>query len=297
MAALEITLSFSGRSADDNIVDLYDVSQALIGFERSFALTTHLVLNDEVITQAPSLDGAQILARPSNRGSWELTAILALAAGTIYKLGTAPKDTPIGHLVRSAYDYVLTQTLGIHVDYEKTLGQQIRVARAEDRNIKLLSQARFDSVVEKCDTAVREMHRPIYKSETANSARLIAKIGDEQTQIGPTLTLETYEYIAYTVRSTDTVELIGQISSYNINTYKGRVYVATYGRPIPFELSENARDRQTVALITRSLDENAQGSNRGGISFIAFENHSRSGRLKSLFIVEVLSDISDPDGL
>jgi hypothetical protein len=115
MGTLDVTLTYSGRESDDNEIDLYDVAQGLIGFERSLALTTHLVLNNEIITQAPALKGARILARPAQSGSWELTAtILVLAAGAIYKLGTAPKESPIGHLIRSAYDYVVSQTLGFH---------------------------------------------------------------------------------------------------------------------------------------------------------------------------------------
>lgn len=292
MTILEVTFRFDGGTADEHAIDLYDIGQALIGFERSLALTTHLVLNNEIITQAPSLRGAKIFAYPSKEGSWELTAaILLLAAGGLYKLGVAPKDTPIGHVIRSAYDYVISNTLGFHVDYDKTLGQQLKQAHEQDRNIEVLPESRFDSLVEKCDTAVREMHRPIYKSETAKSAQLVSRLATDVAQIGPTLTLETYEYIAYTERSKDTVELTGRVSSYNINTFKGRIYVEDYGRPIPFELSENAQDSRTVALITGSLDANAQRREDGEISFVAFENHSRSGRLKGLFIVEVTSAV------
>jgi hypothetical protein len=287
MSDLEITLSFRGREAENSVIDLYDVSQALIGFERSLALTTHLVLNDQVITQAPSLNGAHILAKPSQTGSWELTALVFLGGG-LYTLATAPKDSPVGHLIRSAYDYVIAQTLGFHVDYDKSLGQQLEEARSKDSSVKRLSQSRFDSVVEKCDTAIREMHRPIYKSRTATEARLIANLGDTQVPVGPALTYETYEYIAYTERRTEPLELTGMISSYNINTYKGRVYIPDYGRPIPFELSEAARDISSIVLITSSLDANARKSNTGSISFVAFENYSRSKRLKSFYIVEIL---------
>jgi hypothetical protein len=72
MRAIEITLSFNGGAADKNEINFYDVSQALIGFERSLALTTHLVLNGEIITQAPALKGAEILAIPPTEGSWKL---------------------------------------------------------------------------------------------------------------------------------------------------------------------------------------------------------------------------------
>jgi hypothetical protein len=289
MSALEVTLQFRGRNADQHEVDLYDVSQALVGFERSLALTTHLVLNDEIITQAPALKGARIFARPSNPGSWELTAaIVIVSAGALYKLGTAPKDTPIGHLIRSAYDYVISQSLGFHVDYDKMLGQQYKEARDQDDDINVLSPARFDSLIEKCDTAVKEMHRPIYKSETADQGQVFSNMGSERVAIGPPLTIETYDYIAYTETSPSSVELTGRVSSYNINTFKGRIYTETYGRPVPFELSEHLRDRQTISIITRSLDANAQDRSGGDFSFVAFENHSRSRRLKSLFVTDIL---------
>lgn len=288
MNALEVTLRFRGQTADQHAIDLYDVSQALIGFERSLALTTHLILNDEIITQAPALKGAEIFARPSNAGSWELTAVIVVAAaGAIYKLGTAPKDTPIGHLIRSAYDYVISHSLGVDLDYNKTLRQQFKDAHAQDNDIKILSSARFDSLLEKCDTAIKEMHRPISKSETASEAQLISQIGSKRSRIGPALTIETYEYIAYTETSSDSVELVGRTSSYNINTFKGRVYTESHGRAVPFELSESARSRRNISIITRSLDANAQDRNAGDFSFSAFENRSRSGRLKSFFVTEI----------
>src|SRR4051794_8941447 len=114
MATVEITLSYSGSRADQNEIDLYDVGQGLIGFQRSLALTTHLVLNNEIITQAPALKGAEILALPASEGSWKITAAVAV---TIWTIGTAPKASPLGHLISSAYDYVISETLGFHVDY------------------------------------------------------------------------------------------------------------------------------------------------------------------------------------
>jgi hypothetical protein len=35
MAAVEVTLSYTGFRADENEIEFYDVAQALIGFQRS----------------------------------------------------------------------------------------------------------------------------------------------------------------------------------------------------------------------------------------------------------------------
>jgi hypothetical protein len=292
MAALEITLSYTGNLAEQNEIDLYDIGQALIGVQRSLALTTHLVLNDKIITQAPSLEGARILALPASEGSWKLTAQVALIATALYHLGTAPKDTVLGNLISSAYDYVISETLGFHVDYSKSLGQQYEeLQKTKALTPPELSESRMDSLTEKCEVAVREMHRPISKSETATTAHLIASVGESQRVIGRPLTRETYEYMAYTTTDDSASEFEGFVSSYNMNTYKGRIYVPQFGRPVPFELSQTARDPRSILRITSSLSANAQARRAGtdgGIRFRAFRNFSRSGRLKSFYITQIV---------
>jgi hypothetical protein len=57
-----MTLRYSGGLSDNNVLEMYDASRGLAGFQRSLALTAHLVINGEIITQAPSLRGAQIIA-------------------------------------------------------------------------------------------------------------------------------------------------------------------------------------------------------------------------------------------
>jgi hypothetical protein len=258
MRAIEITLSFSGRDADKNEINFYDVSQALIGFERSLALTTHLIVNGEIITQAPALKGAAIVAFPPVDGSWKLSAAILVTAAGLYHLGTAPKDTPIGHLIRSGYDYVISEALGFHVDYDKSLGQQYEEYKKAKQPIKELSPSRFDSLIEKCENSIREMHRPLVKSRTAEEGHLTARISDDLMPLGPPLTRETYEYIAFTERSHDPSYYVGRVTSYNVNTFKGRIYIAQERRPIPFELGDTARGFDAISAITASLYQSSK---------------------------------------
>jgi hypothetical protein len=161
--------------------------------------------------------------------------------------------------------------------------------RKQKSKLPELSQERLDSLVEKCETAVRDMHRPIAKSRTADEATITAKIGGKEHSLSRPLTLETYDFIAYTERSTSALDFSGRISSYNINTFKSRVYLPQHNRPVPFELAEHARDTLSVLAIVRSLSANAQRQpdGQGAIYFNAFQNLTRTGRLKSLLITEV----------
>ena len=291
---ITFSLRYIGGLADEERIDFYDVSQALIGFERSLALTTHLILNGQVITKAPFLKGAEIFALPPQDGSWRITAVVVVTMlGGAYKFGTAPADTPVGHLVRSAYDYVISETLGFHVDYSKTLGQQYEELQRQGFKLPMLPRPRFDSLTEKCEVAIKEMHRPIVKSKSARGAEITSIVDTDEKTFDHILDSQTYEYIAHTDQSEFAIEMTGRVSSYNSNTYKGRVYIPDEGRPVPFELAQSARNPSSVARVTGSLSVNAQDSydKRGDIEFLAFRNTSRSGQLKSILIVNVIRSV------
>src|SRR6266702_3007344 len=197
MHDVEFTLSYKGDISDNHEIDLYDVAQALVGFQRSIALTTHLILNDEIITQSPALKGAEIHALPAERGSWTIIAGIIITGGTaIYKLGTAPKNTPIGHLIHSAYDYVISESLGVHVDYDKSIGALYREAKEHNQQLPNVKLHQLDSLVEKCTTAITEIHRPIYKTKTGESATIVTSLHGRTMQVDPVFSSETFEYLS-----------------------------------------------------------------------------------------------------
>ena len=287
---LELTFSFTGNTANQNIIDLYDVSQALIGFQRSIALTTHLVLNDEIITQSPSLKGANIFALPPEAGSWKINAAVVLTATAAYNIATTPNNTPLGHLIFSLYDYVISESLGVHVDYNKSLGELYEQAEKDKLKIPLIKQYQADSLIEKCSTAIKEMHRPIYKTETATSASIVANFAGEKIPLKTNLTFGSYEFISETLTSNEAETFTGRIQSYNSNTFKGRVYIAEFGRPVSFELKDNIRNEAVIRIITASLSANAlklYSDSFSTVTFTAFKNESKIGYLKSLNIIYV----------
>lgn len=287
---LQFTLSFTGGLADEHRIDLYDVSQAIIGFQRSIALTTHLVLNQKIITQAPALKGAEILAFPPTDGSWKINSVVVLTA--LYGLGTLENNSILGHLVYSLYDYVVSESLGVHVDLNKSLGQIYEDAQKNKVKLPLIKQHQADSLIEKCNTAMHEIHRPIYMTGTAGKAEITATINRERLPLETNFSMQTWEYIHETRTSDEEEAFVGRVSSYNLNTYKGRIYVEKFGRPVSFELSKNSRGQKIVELVTSSLQSNALRAykeDEGRVYFKGYQRTSRSGQLKSLLITN-LSD-------
>ncbi len=288
---VRFVFTFTGSDADHSLIDFYDVSQALIGFQRSLALTTHLVLNDEIITQAPSLKNASIFAIPPEAGSWKITAIVSMAGAAVFHLGTADKATPLGHMVYSLYDYVVSESLGVHVDYEKSLGQLYEDAKKKKIDVPEIKQSQADSLIEKCSTAIREMHRPIYMTGTAKTGSIYGIVAGKKQPLHTQLNAETYDFIHQTRTAEETEAIIGRISSYNSNTFKGRVFVSEVGRPIAFELAEHARTQRVIRLVTSSLRANAlkEYENKAStVHCVALRKTSRTGYLKSFLILDVM---------
>jgi hypothetical protein len=298
LIAVEIELSFSGRNADHAEIDFYDVTEALRGFHRSLALTTQLVLTGKVSTRTTAFEDAQIFARPPEQGSWTVEVIVGvgtLAAGGLYHFGTAPRDTPLGNLISSAYDYLISKSLGFHVDYSKTLGQQLEELRGGTVPPQGavppqgLTQPKLDAVAEKCGDAIKSMHSPIVRSETAEKAELTATIEGSSRLIGRPLTRESFDYLTIATRENERRDIVVRVSSYNMDTYYGRAHIPGEARPISFTLASSARWPQSVALITESLRLSATDPRdpAAGITFTAVRETTRSGRLKRLMVVRV----------
>ncbi|MBZ9678285.1 hypothetical protein [Mesorhizobium sp. ES1-1] len=290
---MKFVLSFEGNDADDNEIDFYDAADALTGFQRSLALTTHLVLNGEIIVKAPALEGARIFIKSPEPGSWKVLTTVGLLATGAYQLGTAPRDTILGNLVVSAYDYVINESLGFHVDFDSTLGQQYDEVQRQRRPIApKISESQLDSLVEKVENSVRDMHRPIHASRTATEAHLTSSYRRQHADIA-TLDAETFDYVRLTRQVERPEEFTGRVSMYNVNTFRGRIFVHSERRPIPFELAETCRDMVSIQRITSSLQVNARdrASLDAEIVVSGFRFESSTGRLKRILVTRVGSAI------
>ena len=108
--------------------------------------------------------------------------------------------------------------------------------------------------------------------------------------MGPPLNINTYQYIHEEYISEEVEVIRGRVSSYNSNTYKGRIYVAQEGRPIAFELDKHCRTDAVVELLTASLAANAIKDYKNEWSEVycsVYRNTTRSGHLKSYKVIEV----------
>lgn len=283
---LNFELSFEGSTSDEHIIDLYDVSEALKGFQRTLALTSHLVLHSEVITKAPYAKDLNIYALPSEEGSWKLIASLAIAGQFLTTGLTSSQDSVLGHIFFSAYDYVISESLGFDVDYNKTLGQLY--TEHEKLNVPVITESQLDSVIEKTQNSIIEMHRPIYKSNTANQLKIKAFDSSHSYDISSEIDINSYNYITENIIDGTIITITGVVTSYNSNTFRGRVFIKEISRPIPFEFDPQLKGkRNTISRVIKSLETHALNREHLLVTMEVKAVKSIKGKLKGYLVQKV----------
>lgn len=289
-AAHRISLSFDGAAAENGIISLYDLTRALIGFERSLALTTHFVLHDEVITQVTSLRGAQILCSPAEIGSYKVPAYIAAIGTAIGSIGSLESTNPIGHMVFSVYSLAVESATGQAVDYEKTLQQIYRDGlEGGTEGFLMPTRSRMESLVEKIEPAVADMHRPLIASQTAEELRINEGQADETSSKEILLNNHTFDGLRFRRLDDKNRKVFGKISSFNMNTFNGRMFALDEERPIPFSLSHAARTEKQVKLIGQGIALNISdpASDASVLEFDVLPTYSRTGRVTKYLVIGV----------
>ena len=286
----QIWLSFEGAHSDQHLLNLYDFSRALQGFERSLALTTHFVLHDEVITQVTALKGAKIYCSPPVAGSFNIPAYITAFSAATFAIGTLKNDNPIGHLIYSVYDYAVHEATGQPVNYDESLRVTYERAIAEGTTgFVMPKKERLDSLVEKIEPSVKDLHRPITESHSAETA-LITERNEPDPKI-PDLLLNqrTFDGLRKRERDDKITSVPGRISSFNMNTFNGRFVTFADKRPVPFKIAPAGRTEPGMKLIAQSLARNIADpkSDDSVVVFDVRREFSMTGRTTSYSVVKI----------
>ena len=282
----DISLTYRGGiDADKSHIDLYDLAMALNGFHRSLAITSHFLFHDEIITRAPFAKGIRIISEPSKKGSYEILAyvgvVFPIAIAALYKFGTAPKDTPIGHLASSLYELAIYKCLGKPLDYSKTLFGDTIAEHYERSQIESLSQ--------KLESAVINMHRPIRTQSALESS---IAIGQDNIVTFDGQTLDLMKKLTI---EADPQQFEGRVAGYSANTRSGMIYTSEERRAIPFEL-ERGTDidssilSQSLGLYDAVKSKRMVEDNCGFFRFLAKKVTNQAGTTKKYYITHIYSN-------
>lgn len=223
----------------------YDVTKSLHGFCKAINISSHYLVNGNVIFQAPAVRGASLYIKPSREGSYEQLLDLWIQYKDVIVLGVSTSIT-----AAVVYDF-------IKLTFRRSLGQKHQPETQEVSKLVSDAQGDLNALSEAMDGPLIEAHRTIEKKQ----APLIdIEAGGETVAV---LDAQSLDYVKTRIVSDRIEEIEVSVSSYNINSRKGRFYAPTLEQTIPFDPQKGSKFSFPSA-ISWSLDR----SNRGYYSII-----------------------------
>lgn len=244
-------------------IDLYDAGIALSGISRSLAISIHYLINGRIIKQAPSLDGASINLLPPARGSFIFDVDILSAASTIAGVAAS------GVFGNACYDF-------LKVVFNRTVGRDSTPTDPRVQKLFKNDNGEIDTIIDTIEGDVASIHRPIIK-ESKN----VVIIGGSNNIVN--LDMRSYDYVKAKILSDYAEDFYGNISSFNANSCKGRIYIIDEQRTVPFSPGDEGFSDSEKAILAWSLGEYV--NNRPGkVRLRGRSVTTQSGLLKNLII-------------
>ena len=276
MYGIEFKFTYHPRG-DSHVLPAYDAAQALYGIARSLSITTHYALNGRVIHQAPSLKNARVLVTPPRAGSFEFIVPIVdlVTSREVVQQVTAGVIVGAGGLAGKLI-YDLTKLI-----YRRATGQPEKNTSDEVARLQREKHGDIDALTEIINQDIQRIPRPFLG---ANVTYL--NIYGGENHIGG-FDQKTYDYAKTKVLGDKPEEFVGNVASFNANTFNGGLWLKEEGRVIAF-----SKDRSSIvkdeerALLAWSLSEYAHG--RSGVLRIrGISLRSKQDQLKRIFVVSV----------
>lgn len=238
MKELNFKISYSGASADQGLLDIYDAGVSTLGLARALSVTTHAFLNDgKIRKRAERVVGARVYLHPPKNGSFEELVTIVFTDPVVQAIGTAV-------IVPAFWDF-------LKWTWSEAVGGQHQpetpfVRRLEDRVEPLIGE-----IGVALESPMAELHRPI--QHAANM-----EISISRPRVGEIIRLDHTTMAYVSIRDEGEAEegIIGNVTKYNIISGYGRLFVDELDRTVPFDLDSNISDDQKQLLTRSSHDRN-----------------------------------------
>jgi hypothetical protein len=262
---LRLSVIFDEIEDDEpNRMELYDGAKTIFGLGRALQITSHYLVTRKVVFQAPAAHAARLYLKPAKRGSYE--QIIEIVISNKEAIAAAVVVGVTKDILKDFITFVFQGVCGIVTRTSTRIVQEIADQHRAD----------LEALEEALVGPLADAHRAV---ET-NRARTRLKIEDR----GITLDQDTLDHVRRKVRLPGAKKLEASISSYNINSRKGRLHNKQLGRTIPFRI-EKERIPEDLTPLSWSLDQSNKG-NPGLIEVWVVEEISKQAVVRSYVLLE-----------
>jgi hypothetical protein len=204
-----LRLRFSGQTVEKNGLDLYDGSQSFQGFAQALQIVVHAYLNNEVVSRAPALKGAELYFGSPRRGSvlFDIIALIEQYPATAALTGAA------------FYDFV-KYSLAKAAGYLKVKPETPSVQKLA------VNEEFFDQLAETLEGSLQRAHRAIDRGVTQVT---IERPRSELVVFNS----KTSSWVHTRDENPAVQEFTGNITRYNSISGNGRAYIKELKRIIP----------------------------------------------------------------
>jgi hypothetical protein len=253
-----LRLRFSGKTIEANGLDLYDGSTSFCGFAQAIQIVVHAYLNNEVVSRATAMKGAEVYFGSPRRGS------------VLFDLIVVAEKYPVvaGASAVVFYDFV-------KYSLSKAAGYLSKAPETPSITKLAIDETFFDQLAETLEGSLQRAHRVI-----DNGVHQVTLERSRSELV--TFNSNTSQWVNTRDENPDVEELTGNITRYNSISGNGRAFVRELKRVIPFrpgpDFPENKR-----GLLTWSLHGNTVAAGKE-LRFWASQIESAKGDPKRLIL-------------
>ncbi|WP_291274575.1 hypothetical protein [Flavobacterium sp.] len=262
---VKFTIRYTGGTADESILDLYDAASSMQGLAKALAITTHaLTSKGEIRSKGDSIPNVKFYLHPPKQGSFIELVTIVFEDPVARVIGTSVVVAAFWDMV----DFTWRQATGRQKNPEERIARKI----VEDND---LFPQEISRVLE---IPLQQLHRPILHDRNI-------EIEIKRPRVGTVLKFnaDTLDYVM-SQNDPQLVENInGNVTKYNILSGYGRFYDDNVQRTIPFHISPTLTTQQKETL-TWSLHHSTADNQNGKIIIDAQVVRDRLGNIKRYII-------------
>jgi hypothetical protein len=263
---LQFIIRYTGGSADDNRLDLYDASVSIAGFAKALSITTYALLNKgKVKRHGDATKGVDFLLHPSRRGSFIELVSIVFDNGAVQIVGTT----------------IITAVFWDFINYtwEQATGRDSQIHEPRTRAILNNNPSYIEEVTSSLEAPLRDIHRPI-----ASDNNIVIEIRRPRTGVVLEFNRETLDFVMSEEDPEVVENILGNVTKYNNISGIGRFYDNDLARTVSIH-SKRLTDEQKKVL-TWSLHDSNGDFAAGKIKIDVKRRLSRSGSVKQYIVVD-----------
>ncbi len=260
---VKFTIRYTGGTADQSVLDLYDAATSMHGLAKALAITTHaLATEGEIRSKGNSIPNVKFNLHPPKQGSFIELITIVFEDPVVRVLGASVVTAAFWDMV----EFTWRQATGRARQPKERIPRKI----VADNEL-------FPQEISRV-TPLQQLHRPILHDRNIT-------IEIKRPRVGTVLnfTSETLDY----VMSQNDPELIegvnGNVTKYNILSGFGRFYDDTAQRTIAFHISQHLTTQQKE-ILTWSLHHSTADNQNGKIVIDTQVIKDRVGNIKRYII-------------